>query len=187
MRGPIAGFAGDGGSEVVLEVSHGGGDFALHAAEMADEGLGARIEGEEMGGAFGVAGEALEAVGTELRFLIVETDDPEDVVDEIELVAAEDGIEGGLGDGFGFFTELAVPGFGHEVAAGIGVVEAAVAGGAGFAFGGSGTGGFLGVPAIGGDFLVGNAGEGHGDQLWKDLARAAVCLKLRTASFSVLA
>ena len=135
----------------MLEVSRGGGDFALDAAEVAHEGLGAGIEDQEMGGAFGLTGKALEAVRAELRFLIVEPEGPEDVVDEVELVAPADGIGGGLGDGFGLLAELAVPGFGHDVAAGVGVVHAAVARGASLAFRGARAGRFLGVGAVGGE------------------------------------
>jgi hypothetical protein len=140
-----------------------------------------------MGGAFDIPGKALEAVGADFGFPIVEAEDPEDVIDEVEFVASADGIGGGLGDGLGLLAEFAVPGFGHQVMPGVAVVQAAIAGGSSLAFEGARAGGFLGVGTIGSDLFVGNADECHWDQLRKEVARAAVRLKSRTASFSVLA
>lgn len=173
---------------MLLQGAAGACDFALDAANVAEECAGAGVEEEQVGGAFGVRGIALEAIGEELFLLIEETGGPEDVVDEVEFEGAADGIGGGLREKKGLLAELTIPGFGHLVAAGIGVVETAVAGGAGLAFGCAGSSGFLGVPAIGGELFVRNACECHWDSLYcLELRSEAVCWKARTASDSIWA
>ncbi|MBL0161609.1 MAG: hypothetical protein IPP47_31785 [Bryobacterales bacterium] len=134
----------------------------MHAAflEGASEGcfdvpvVGAAAEvavGEADGvAAIGLA-ERIDFVAPEFEVEVEGVEVPE------PLIGGE--FSGGL-DGLG--DEALLP-FGRDgVSAGVEMVFAGIAGGAGLALRGAGSGGFLGVGAVGGDFFVGDAGEGHG-------------------------
>jgi len=95
--------------------------------------------------------ESIDFVAPEFEVEVAGVEVPE------PLIGGE--FSGGL-DGLG--DEALLP-FGRDgVSAGVEMVFAGIAGGAGLALRGAGSGGFLGVGAVGGDFLVGDAGEGHG-------------------------
>jgi len=161
MGGPAAALAGDWGLEMELELAGDASDFAFDAEDEALKGTGTGIEGEEMEAALGVAGETVEAIVDDVAFLVGEALGPEVVEVEIELDGAAGGVGGVAGEEECLFAEFAVPGFGHAMGAGVDVVPAGVAGGAGLAFGGAGAGRFLGVGTVGGELLVGHAGESH--------------------------
>ena len=65
-----------------------------------------------------------------------------------------------------------------EVLAGVDVVDAGVAGGGGLAFAGARAGGFLGVPAVGGDPFVRNASECHGGSALEGLGEGRGVLEV---------
>jgi hypothetical protein len=105
---------------------------------------------ELLGGAAAVSVVEGGVVVDEVFGGIEEAEVPVGAEGEVIGEAAEDGVGAGGGDAEGFGVALLFPGDGEEVLAGVGVVDAGVAGGDGFAGGGAGAGGFFGVGAVGG-------------------------------------
>jgi len=149
--------------QVRVEGARGTEDPAGDANGVTAEGSDGWIEGEEVGAAFAIRGEAAEAVGDDLVFALEERTVPEYVVSEGGFEGAADGIDGVGGEAAGLVVELGRPGFGHDVGAGVGVVDTGVAGGLALAFGRAVAGRFPGVRSVGCDLFIRDASEGHGD------------------------